>query len=179
MIRLLAVAFLIAVPFLLYRLGLVTHSVAVKYERAEFPADLEVRFSRVIDADTIEVFAGGERLRVQLLGIDGPELFYKETRQVDGRLDAEWVQVDDPAAEAAKERLEGFLQGKSLVLEFDPAESQVDHYGRLLAWVWAEERRYPRTLVNEWLVREGLVELRPGRRTLKYDHLLRAAKPGE
>lgn len=173
--RLAGWAIVVILPFLAYRLALVTHSIAVQSQRNDFPPTTTASLSRVIDADTIEVFVRGRRERVQLLGVDGPELFRKEKAQVGGRLESQWVPVDDPEARAAQAELARFLEGKSLTLEFDPVESQTDRYGRLLAWVWIEERSGARILVNEWVIGQGLAELRPGRSPLKYDPILEAA----
>jgi len=174
-VRLVLIAVFIAVPFLTYRLALVTHSIAVQSQQQPFPATVFAGLSRVIDADTIEVFVRGRRERVQLLGVDGPELFTKERKQDGGRLESEWRPTDDPKAVVARERLAQFLESKSLALEFDPEEDQMDRYGRLLVWVWADESNGARVLVNEWLICEGLAVLRPGRKPLKYDRQLESA----
>ncbi|WP_300342738.1 thermonuclease family protein [Nesterenkonia sp.] len=99
----------------------------------------EATVVRVVDGDTLVVDLHGEQERVRLLNIDTPESVHPDR------------EVECGGPEAA-ERLGELLQpGDSVVLEFD-AETR-DHYGRLLAAVFAEE-----TFVNEQLAREGWAE---------------------
>ena len=170
---------LIILPFLAYRLAMLSHGVVVELQRPDLPPIIAAKLSRVIDGDTIEVFIQGRRERVQLLGVDGPELFRKETKQENGRMETEWVQVDDPQAAIAQKALTQFMQGKPLTLEFNGEEDQLDRYGRLLAWVWVRESDGTRVLVNEWLIRQGLAKLRLRGQALKYRDLLQAAAASE
>ncbi len=89
---------------------------------------LETSFvTNVIDGDTI-IIAGGDSVR--LLGIDSAERgedFYQE----------------------AKERLEGLVEQKQVILEKDSENK--DKYGRLLRWVFLDDIN-----VNLLLVEEGL-----------------------
>jgi micrococcal nuclease len=90
---------------------------------------------RVIDGDTIEVEVGGAEEDVRYIGIDTPE----------SAIPGEPVECFGKEAAAANERLVG---GEDVRLVFD-AERR-DHYGRLLAYVYAG-----RTFVNARLVEDG------------------------
>lgn len=83
------------------------------------------RVARVVDGDTIQVTRNGQRTRVRLLGIDTPETVHP----------TEPVQCFGPEASAfALEQ----LNGKEVVLEFDPSQPREDRFGRTLAYVWAD-----------------------------------------
>jgi micrococcal nuclease len=97
--------------------------------------DAEADVVRVIDGDTIEVEVGGNTEDVRYIGIDTPE----------SAIPGEPVECFGEEAAAANERL---VDGETVRLVFD-AERR-DHYGRLLAYVYAEE-----TFVNGNLVERG------------------------
>ncbi len=97
--------------------------------------DAEADVMRVIDGDTIEVEVGGKTEDVRYIGIDTPE----------SAIPGEPVECFGKEAAAANERL---VDGETVRLVFD-AERR-DHYGRLLAYVYAEE-----TFVNGSLVERG------------------------
>ena len=87
------------------------------------------RVSSVIDGDTFYL-SNGEGVR--LIGIDTPEYgdyYYEESSQ----------------------RLEQFVQGMCVELERDISER--DHYGRLLRYVYVDEK-----FINLELVKEGFAE---------------------
>lgn len=87
--------------------------------------------ARVPDGDGA-VLADGRRVRY--LGIDAPEM------ELHGR--------PEPYAREAKELNHSLVAGRRVRLERD--QSEADHYGRLLRYVWAGD-----TLVNAELVRQG------------------------
>ena len=99
------------------------------------PANDPATVVRVFDGDTIAVLLDGEEVSVRLIGVNAPE-------------------TGECLAEESKKRLEEILQGKQVRLETDEEES--DRFGRMLAYLWAEE-----VLVNERLAAEGLVLSRP------------------
>jgi micrococcal nuclease len=88
--------------------------------------------TRVVDGDTI-VIEGGERVRY--IGIDTPEM--------DGR---------EPGAEAATEANRELVEGRTVRLVLDVEHR--DQYGRLLAYVYADD-----VFVNAELVRRGLAQI--------------------
>ncbi|HEX6115807.1 MAG TPA: thermonuclease family protein [Solirubrobacterales bacterium] len=97
--------------------------------------DAEGDVVRVIDGDTIEVEVGGQTEDVRYIGIDTPE----------SAIPGEPVECFGKEAAAANERL---VEGERVRLVFD-AERR-DHYGRLLAYVYAQG-----TFVNADLVKRG------------------------
>jgi micrococcal nuclease len=107
--------------------------------RADRGADRLVKVVHVVDGDTVVVDDGHGRETVRLLGVDTPET-------VDPRKP---VQCYGPEASAyTKSRLEG----RSVTLERD-VETR-DRYGRLLAYVVLDGRRF-----NDELLRNGYARL--------------------
>lgn len=90
----------------------------------------EVRVTRVIDGDTIEI-EGGKRLRY--IGIDTPEISGNNP---------------DCFGREAYEKNKELVEGNIVRLEKDVSET--DRYGRLLRYVYKGD-----TLINDLLVREG------------------------
>lgn len=88
---------------------------------------------RVVDGDTL-ILTKGERVR--LLGIDAPETVHPDRP------------VEPWGLEASRYAKE-LVEGKVVRLEFD--RERVDGYGRVLAYVWKEDR-----FVNAEIVRAGL-----------------------
>lgn len=91
----------------------------------------EVTVRSVIDGDTIETTSG---IKVRYLGIDTPELF-------------------EPLHKEAKERNIKLLKGRHIKLDVCKEEPR-DKYGRVLAWVYADDE-----LVNATIIREGYATL--------------------
>jgi len=101
------------------------------------PGQLRATVIEVIDGDTITVrLPDGEVTDVRYIGIDTPESVDPDQP----------VQCFGKRAGAANEALVG---GREVVLRFGPERH--DHYGRLLAYVYAGRR-----MVNAVLVRRGL-----------------------
>jgi len=99
---------------------------------------------RVVDGDTIQIEADGERHTVRYIGIDAPEL-------------ARDGQPAEPLAAEATEANADLVAGRRVVLERD--RSELDRFGRLLRYVWLADGGGWR-LINEELVRAGLAEAR-------------------
>lgn len=98
-----------------------------------------VRVVHVVDGDTIEVDDGGRHETVRLLGVDTPETVHPEKP----------VQCYGPEASAyTKQR----LQGRDVKLE--PDVERRDRYGRLLAYVILDGRRF-----NDELLEGGYARL--------------------
>lgn len=91
---------------------------------------------RVIDGDTIQVRIGRSNETVRLLGIDTPETVHPDKP----------VQCFGPEASARTKAL--LPHGTKVRIERD-AEAR-DHFGRLLLYVYIDDR-----MVNELLLREG------------------------
>lgn len=98
----------------------------------------EVEYIRTIDGDTVVVVEGDEELHVRLLGINTPEL------------------GEGSAAAFAAAFVLAFVleRSGSVYLEREDGE-EFDHYGRTLAWLWADCGSGPVEL-NTALVTAGL-----------------------
>lgn len=88
------------------------------------------RVERVIDGDTF-VLTDGRRVR--MLGIDTPELRYREYY-----------------AEEASDRLRELIDGRKVVLQSDIISADTDRYGRILRYVLYQDRD-----INLQLIEEG------------------------
>ncbi len=107
----------------------------------------EVKVTRVIDGDTIEI-EGGRRIRY--IGIDTSErggCFFLE----------------------ATNKNKEFVEGKTITLEKDVSET--DRYGRLLRYVYVGD-----TFVNEILVKEGFAQVYTYPPDVKYSERFLAAQ---
>lgn len=101
----------------------------------ETPQGVAVQVDRVVSGNTLEVSNPRETFpqpqRVRLLGIDAPDL------------------KQDPWGEEAKQQLERWTEGHSVVLETDTELEDI--YGRQLAYVWRDGE-----LINEELLKQGM-----------------------
>jgi len=105
----------------------------------------QVRVTRVIDGDTIEITGG---IRVRYIGIDTPEVY---------------PQAEYYGFEAAEKNRE-MVEGKLVELEKDVTDT--DRYGRLLRYVYADG-----LFVNAELVREGFARACPYPPDTEYEDL--------
>ena len=100
------------------------------------PASATALVTRVVDGDTVEAQIDGEVEDVRYIGVDTPETVKP----------GEPVQCFGPQASAFNHRL---VEGRRVRLVFGVERRDV--YGRLLAYVYLEER-----FVNASLIRRGL-----------------------
>ena len=116
--------------------------------------------THVVDGDTIEVEIEGREFRVRYILIDTPETKHPSRP----------VEPFGPKAAAANKAL---VEGKTVYLEKDV--SDVDQYGRLLRYVYADG-----LLVNEELVRRGLARVATFPPDVKYvDRFLAVQKEAQ
>ncbi len=117
---------------------------------------------RVVDGDTIIIDRGHGNERLRYIGINAPE-------SVRPNSPVEWM---GPEASEANKRL---VEGREVVLERDVSE--VDQYGRLLRYVWLEDRTAPSgwVFVNLELVLQGFAQVDTFPPDVKYVDLYRAA----
>jgi len=154
------------------------HSRIVKPQEsalAVYPAQTPAKFLRAVDGDTVRVLIGENEERVQLIGVDAPEMFRRQITTEGESVQSEWQETDDLAATFAMQQLEAALAGKQLTLEF--GEPQRDQYARLQAWVWIGEPGKG-ALVNEWLLQHGLAKLMPLPQGSKYAERMKVADAG-
>ncbi|NLZ80270.1 MAG: thermonuclease family protein, partial [Clostridiales bacterium] len=109
----------------------------------------EVTITRVVDGDTVVVLRDGEEERIRLIGIDTPESVHPDKEK------------NTDIGELASEYTEDLLKEEMTVyIEFDKTER--DFFGRLLAYVWLEDKVSPtkkrdikKYMVNAILLQEG------------------------
>lgn len=94
--------------------------------------------TKVIDADTIEVMISGKKQTVRLIGIDSPET-------VDPRKPIQCF------GQEASQKMHSLTDGKNVVLESDPTQSDKDKYKRILRYVFLEDGSF----VNKIMVEQG------------------------
>jgi micrococcal nuclease len=128
-------------------------------------AGRSVRVTAVVDGDTIDVAWAGRRERVRLLGVDTPET-------VDPRRP---VGCYGPEASAFTHRR---LQGRTVRLRFD--RQRRDRYGRLLAYVEVDGRRFNDELLTGGYARVLVIPPngRHGRAMLDEELAARSAERG-
>ncbi|MCR8845311.1 thermonuclease family protein [Paenibacillus sp. SC116] len=100
---------------------------------------IAAKVTRVIDGDTIEVSFDGKTEDVRLLLVDTPETKHR----------GKPVQPFGAETSAYAKKI---LDGKDIELEIDMSER--DKYGRLLAYVWIDDRMF-----NELLLEKGLARV--------------------
>lgn len=95
---------------------------------------------RVVDGDTIRVSLRGQDVTVRYIGIDAPELSRNGSRA-------------EPYASESEQANRRLVLGQMVRLVADTSDT--DRYGRLLRYVYADDK-----LVNAELVRQGLARAR-------------------
>ncbi len=100
----------------------------------------EVEIFRVVDGDTLIVMRDDRPVRLRLIGLDAPESYSHHDEK-----------MRTHQGESVSRLVTAWLAGRTAYLQFDVEPA--DPYDRLLAYVWLDAH----TMVNEVLVREGLV----------------------
>jgi len=101
----------------------------------ELPSEVGVektyKVTDVIDGDTIKIEYEGVVGSVRLIGIDTPE--NKECFN-----------------QEATNKMESFVKGKEVTIEFDQSQGERDKYGRLLLYIWQGS-----AFINDRMIRDG------------------------
>lgn len=108
----------------------------------------QVRVTRVIDGDTIEL---SDKRRVRYIGVNAPEMTDKRVEVL-------------CFAKMAKEENEKLVLGKTVELEKDISDK--DKYDRLLRYVWINGE-----MVNLTLIKNGYVKIATYPPDIKYKEL--------
>ncbi len=93
---------------------------------------------KVVDGDTLAVLMNGKSVTLRLIGLDTPEI-------VDPRKPVQCF------GKAASDKAKELLAGKTVRLEMDPSQGELDKYGRTLAYVFLPGG----ILFNEYMIAEG------------------------
>jgi len=94
---------------------------------------------RVLDGDTFEIENNNKTILVRMLGIDTPET-------IDPRKPIQCF------GKEASDKTKELLQGNSITLEIDSTQSNLDKYGRILAYVY---RANDNLFINQYLLDQG------------------------
>jgi endonuclease YncB( thermonuclease family) len=94
--------------------------------------------TQVVDGDTVKISMNGTVRTLRLIGLDTPET-------VDPRKPVQCF--GEEASNKAKE----LLSGKSVHLEYDASQGQVDKYGRTLAYIYTESGIF----FNKYMIEQG------------------------
>lgn len=133
---------LVGVFVVLNNPDLISDKLNLSYPNAEADKTKETaQVLRVIDGDTIEVSLNGQKETVRLIGIDTPET-------------ADQRKTVQCFAEEASERAGEILNGKTVILESDPTQSNRDKYGRLLRYVFLSDLNFNKFMISEGLAHE-------------------------
>src|SRR5262249_50511408 len=112
-------------------------------------SSLRTTVLHVVDGDTIRVQLPSGPTAVRLIGIDAPEEHESDRLDRAARSNHRSKATIQALGRLASEFTRRRLLGRSVSLELDAEER--DRYGRLLAYVWLDER----TLFNAEIVRAG------------------------
>jgi len=112
-------------------------------------SSLRTTVLHVVDGDTIRVQLPGGPTAVRLIGIDAPEEHESDRLDRAARSNHRSKGTIQALGRLASEFTRRQLLGRSVSLELDVEDR--DRYGRLLAYVWLDER----TLFNAEIVRAG------------------------
>ena len=115
------------------------------------PASLDGTVVRIVDGDTIHVRVGDRVEKVRYIGVNTPELHHPRKGEEPGGREAAAVNRD-------------LVDGKRVALELDVRTR--DRYGRLLAYVWIQEK-----MVNAELVRLGYAQVMTVPPNVRYQRL--------
>jgi micrococcal nuclease len=108
------------------------------------PSRFRAFVTRVIDGDTLHIMLLGTELTVRLLLVDTPETHKPHTS----------VQPFGPEAEAFTRRL---VEGRLVEIERDIGGDTRDKYGRLLYYVYVDEKSLQEELLRRGLARVAYV----------------------
>lgn len=105
-------------------------NISASYKRNEStlkPEDSLVTVSRVIDGDTIVIEMDGTKSRIRMIGVNTPESASPDESKntEEGKIASEYTKNALP-------------EGTKVFLEF--GDKWYDQYGRLLAYVWLDEK---------------------------------------
>lgn len=114
----------------------------------------KVKFKKCVDGDTIKVIIDDTEYTIRMLSIDTPEI-NKEKIEYYGK-------------EASDYTCKKITNAKKIELEYDSKSDEFDKYGRLLAWVFVDDK-----LLQEELIEKGYAKVAYLYDDYKYNDLLK------
>lgn len=104
------------------------------------------KVTEVVDGDTIKVSINGSVETLRIIGLDTPEtLDPRKPVQCFGK--------------EASNKAKAFLIGKTVTLEADSTQGELDKYGRLLRYVFLDGVDYGKTMISEGYAHEYTYKL--------------------
>ena len=102
-----------------------------------------VEFVKCVDGDTATFKIDGKKKKVRFIGIDTPESVHP------------YKEVEEYGKSASEYTCYLLENAQTVALSYDNNLSKTDKYGRILAWVWADNE-----LVQEKLISVGYAQVR-------------------
>jgi len=103
---------------------------------------VEAKFNKCVDGDTFKVTINNEIKTVRFLAIDTPESVHPEK------------EVEEFGKEASEYTCDLVSNAKKIYLEYDKNSDKEDKYGRLLAFVYADDK-----MVQKELIKQGYAQV--------------------
>lgn len=117
---------------------------------------IKAEYFRKVDGDTSVFLINGKETKCRFLAIDTPETVKQNT-------------PIQPYGKVASDYTDNVLKNsEEIYLEFDKNSDKYDKYGRMLVWVWHDEK-----LLQEELLKKGYAELKYINGDYKYLDCLR------
>lgn len=102
-----------------------------------------VEFVKCVDGDTATFKINGKKKKVRFIGIDTPESVHP------------YKEVEEYGKSASEYTCYILKNAENIALSYENNLSQTDKYGRILAWVWADDE-----LVQEKLISVGYAKVK-------------------
>lgn len=118
----------------------------------------KVNLYKCVDGDTFRIKINGEDIKVRMLAIDTPESVKEKELEYYGK-------------EASNYTCNKLSNAKEIELEYDSNSDKYDKYGRILAWVFVDNK-----LLQEDLVKNGYAKVAYLYDDYKYTGLLQEAQ---
>lgn len=101
----------------------------------------KAKLSKCVDGDTAKLIIKGKEEKVRFLAINTPE-YEKKVEEYYGKESSEYT-------------CKKLSNAKTIELEYDPKSEERDKYGRILAWIYVDDK-----LLQEELVKKGYAEIK-------------------
>lgn len=100
-----------------------------------------VKFVDCVDGDTIKISLDNKDYTVRMLAVDTPESVHPTK------------EVEEYGKEASNYTCDLLTKAKEIKVEYDKASDKEDKYGRILVWVYADDKMVQETLLSEGLAK--------------------------
>ncbi len=104
---------------------------------------IKVKLDKCVDGDTAIFIVDGESKKTRFLGVNTPESVKENSP------------VEPYGKEASKYTCNRLKKAKKIEIQYDPKSDKEDNYGRLLGWIFVDDK-----LLQKDLVRLGYAEVK-------------------